>query len=74
VIEFAQMTEFVDNDVVSQMRREKRYFVIKIQIPFARTAPPSRLLISDSESFPSELIHPHTKQLFGVGVKLTEML
>ena len=56
MIELAEVAEFVDDDIVREVRRKKREFVVKIQISFARTAPPSRSLVPDSDSFPFEMV------------------
>lgn len=56
VIKFAQVTEFVDDDVIAKMRGEQRELVVEVEIPRVRTAPPSGALVLDSDSVPLESI------------------
>ena len=57
VIEFTQVAELVHDDVIGNIGGQKYYFVIEIQVPFFRTAPPSRLVILDEYFADAELVH-----------------
>ena len=56
VIHLSTMTEFVHDDVVGQVRRQKSDFIIKRDVTLARTAPPPRLLVADTDASNSEAI------------------
>jgi hypothetical protein len=58
VAELRQMAQLVDNDVVGKSRRQERDFVIKIEIAFARTAPPQRPLILDADFIKPQSVYP----------------
>ncbi len=50
MIELDEMAELVDDEIVGEMGREEDDFVIKVQIAPTRTAPPTRLLITDAHA------------------------
>ena len=56
VIRLREMAELVDDDIVGERRRQKRDFVIKIEITSARTAPPERPLIFDADFVKSQSV------------------
>ena len=63
MIQLTEVAEFVDGDVVGEVRREERYFVIEIEIFLARTAPPPRALISYCDTFPRKtVLHVEMRQ------------
>lgn len=49
MIERAQMTELVEDDIISQGGREERDSIIEGQIPLPGTTPPARLLIANGD-------------------------
>lgn len=49
VVEFGEMAELVDDDVVGDIGRQKYQFVIEIKVPFFRTTPPPRFVILDKD-------------------------
>jgi len=59
VIEFGEMAEFVDDDVVRNLGGKEDELVIEVEVPFFRTAPPVRFMVLD-ENF------PHPKAVHGV--------
>jgi hypothetical protein len=50
VIEFLEMAQFMDDDRIDQTLWEQRKTVIEIEIPLLRTAPPARVLVTDSDA------------------------
>ena len=59
MIQHAEVAEFVNNDVVGKARWKEHNFVIEVEVPFFRTAPPVRFMVLD-ENF------PHPKAVHGV--------
>lgn len=47
VIKLGEVAKLVDDDIVAKLLRQKRNFVIKIQIPPCRTAPPPRFGVAN---------------------------
>jgi hypothetical protein len=43
MVELAEMAQFMDDNIVGELFRQKRYFVIKIEIPLFGTAAPTGL-------------------------------
>ena len=58
VAELRQMAQFVDNNIIREQRWQEYNFIIKIEIPFARTAPPQRPLIFDTDFIKPQSVHP----------------
>lgn len=52
MIEFSQVAELVDDDIVAEALRQKEQSIIEAEISLARTAPPTRLLIADADAIP----------------------
>ena len=50
MIELAKMAKLVNNNIVSEVRRQKRELVTKVEIAFARTATPPRALVADADA------------------------
>ena len=57
VIHLAKVAELVHNDVVAEMLRQQRDFIIKIKVAARRTTPPSAFLILYENA-------PHRKLIF----------
>jgi hypothetical protein len=56
VIELSEMAEFVDNDVVGDMRRQKRKLVVEIEILFLGTASPAGSLVFDRNALVCKIV------------------
>ena len=56
MIEFAQVAELVDDDVIGERRRDERETVVEAHCPLLRTAPPSGSLISYADTREAKLI------------------
>ncbi len=49
MIELSEMAEFVDDDIISQSLRQKKQFIIEVQVALARTAAPTAFLVLDHD-------------------------
>lgn len=47
MIKVPEMTEFVNNNVIDQVRRKEKNLVVEIEIPFLRAATPARFMVFD---------------------------
>jgi len=56
VIELTEMAKLVDDNIVGEVRGEKRDFIVEIEIAFAGTTSPSRALVANSDAVPCESI------------------